>query len=46
MANGLSVHEYNTLYEEMCKVQGVTEEDVKRTLNLLDELLDHILKSV
>lgn len=38
MANGLSVHEYNTLYEEMCKVQGVTEEDVKRTLNLLDLL--------
>jgi len=38
MANGLSVHEYNTLYEEMCKVQGVTEEDVKRTLSLLDLL--------
>lgn len=38
MANGLSVHEYNTLYQEMCKVQGVTEEDVKKALDLLDLL--------
>ena len=38
MANGLSVFEYDNLYQELIKVQGVSEEDVKRTLNLLDLL--------
>lgn len=38
MANGLSVFEYNNLYQEISKVQGVSEEDVKRTLTLLDML--------
>jgi len=38
MANGLSVFEYDNLYQEISKVQGVSEEDVKRTLNLLDLL--------
>ena len=38
MANGLSVFEYDNLYQELIKVQGVSEEDVKRTLSLLDLL--------
>lgn len=38
MANGLSVFEYDNLYQEIIKVQGVSEEDAKRTLNLLDLL--------
>lgn len=38
MASGLSVFEYNKLYQEISKVQGVSEEDIKRTLNLLDLL--------
>ena len=38
MANGLSVFEYDNLYQELIKVQGVSEEDVKTTLNLLDLL--------
>lgn len=38
MASGLSVFEYNNLYQEISKVQGVSEEDIKRTLNLLDLL--------
>lgn len=38
MANGLSVFEYDNLYQEISKVQGVSEEDVKRTLSLLDLL--------
>lgn len=38
MAHGLSVFEYDNLYKEISKVQGVSEEDVKRTLTLLDLL--------
>lgn len=38
MAQGLSVFEYNNLFTEISKVQGVSEEDVKRTLTLLDLL--------
>lgn len=38
MANGLSVFEYDNLYKEMSKIQGVSTEDIKRVLNLLDLL--------